>query len=182
MTALDTAPDGLLARRAADGDEVAFGVLVRRHAPYLRAFARRLGATEGDADDAVQEALITAWQRLPELAEPDHVRSWLTTIASRKVVDRARSRRDAQPLDLAPEPVAASPDPERAAVAGSQLDALGRVVAGLSDELRHVWVLREVAGLGYDEIAERVGASASTVRGRLARARATVIEQMEEWR
>jgi RNA polymerase sigma-70 factor, ECF subfamily len=182
MATLDSAPDGLLARRAADGDEHAFSVLVRRHAPYLRAFARRLGAFEGDADDAVQEALIAAWKRLPELSDPDHVRSWLTTIVSRKVVDRARSRKDAQPLHLAPEPVVLADGPEQAAVAGSQLEALGRVVRGLPDELRHVWVLREVSGASYEDIAERLGVTPSTVRGRLARARTTVIEQMQEWR
>ena len=98
MTALTAAPDGLLAARAADGDQLSFGVLVRRHAPFLVAFATRLTGSRADADDCVQEALITAWQRLPELAEPDKVRSWLTTIVSRKATDRLRRRKPTEQI------------------------------------------------------------------------------------
>lgn len=180
MTALTAAPDGLLAARAADGDQLAFGVLVRRHAPFLVAFATRLTGSRADADDCVQEALITAWQRLPELAEPDKVRSWLTTIVSRKATDRLRRRKPTE--QIVEDAVLAADDPERSAVRSSQMEALSRVLGELPEEQRVVWVLKEVSGYSYDEIAEQVGVSAATVRGRLARARKTVIERMQEWR
>jgi RNA polymerase sigma-70 factor, ECF subfamily len=180
MSALASAPDAVLAARSADGDQVAFGILVRRHAPFLVAFATRLTGSRADADDCVQEALITAWRRLPDLEDREKVRSWLTTIVSRKATDRLRRRRPVDPVD--DEAIVAVDDPERAAVASSQMQALSRVLAGLPEELRVVWVLREVSGYSYDEIARDTGESAATVRGRLARARRQVLEGMEEWR
>jgi RNA polymerase sigma-70 factor, ECF subfamily len=180
MATLATATDAILAARAADGDQLAFGVLVRRHAPFLVAFATRLVGSRADADDCVQEALITAWKRLPELSDPAKVRAWLTTIVSRKATDRLRARRAADPLDDDAYP--ARDDPERSAVTASQMQALSRVLGELPDDLRVVWVLREVSGASYDEIAETTGDPPATVRGRLARARRIVMDRMEEWR
>jgi RNA polymerase sigma-70 factor, ECF subfamily len=180
MSALTAAPDAVLAARAADGDQVAFGVLVRRHAPFLVAFATKLTGSRADADDCVQEALIVAWRKLPDLAEYEKVRSWLTTIVSRKATDRLRSRKPVE--QIADDAVASWDDPERSAVQSSQLRALSRVLAELPDDQRVVWILKEVSGYSYDEIAAHVGESAATVRGRLARARRTVIERMKEWR
>ena len=48
-------------------------------------------------------------------------------------------------------------------------------------ELRIVWVLREVDDMSYEEIAQALNLTESTVRGRLARARALVMRQMKEW-
>lgn len=180
MSTLSSATDAVLASRAADGDQLAFGVLVRRHAPFLVAFATKLTGSRADADDCVQEALITAWKRLPDLAEPEKVRSWLTTIVSRKATDRLRSRKLSEQIDE--EMVAAGGDPERSVLASSQMDALKRVLAELTDDLRIVWVLREIGGHSYEEIAEEVGATPATVRGRLARARKAVLDGMQEWR
>lgn len=177
---LENASDALLAQRAADGDQLAFGVIVRRHVPYLRAFATRLINSSADADDAVQDALIVAWQRLPELENPERLRSWLSTIVSRKAMDRVRARKQVDELDETV-PTAAR-TPEARAVDSSQLSALAAVLAKLPDESRQVWVLKEVGGYSYDEIADELDTSVSTVRGRLARARATVLEQMKDWR
>ena len=186
MRALESAPDTLLVQRASDGDEVAFGILVRRYAPYLRAFATRLGGSAADADDAVQDALIVAWNRLGELEDPTRLKSWLSTIVSRKVMDVVRARRPADEVEKAAE--AGAPQlvltrgPESQAISSSQLDALSTVLEALPLEQRQIWVLKEVGGYSYEEIAERVGESVSTVRGRLARARASVLDGMKDWR
>lgn len=178
---LAEASDSLLAERAADGDMRAFAVLVRRHGPFLVAFATRLTGSRADADDCVQEALIVAWRKLPELRDPAQVRGWLATIVSRKATDRMRSRRPAEPLDDV-QLEAATPGPEASAETASQLRALQRVLADLTAEQRTVWLLREVGGYGYDEIAAQLGTSTVTVRGRLARAREAVLTRMAEWR
>lgn len=181
MTRLDDAPDSLLAERSADGDAGAFAVLVRRHGPFLRAFAIRLTGSPADADDCVQEALITAWEKLPELKDPDRVRAWMTTIVSRKATDRLRTRRPSEQID---EIEIAAPDasPETSAIASSQRDALKRALEEIPADQRSVWLLKEVGGHSYDEIAEQLDVSVGTVRGRLARARAAVLKSMEEWR
>jgi len=178
---LDVASDAVLAERSADGDAIAFGILVRRHVQFLRAFATRLTGSSADADDAVQDALIAAWAQLGSLDDPSKVRTWLASIVSRKAIDRVRSRRPTAALDeTSTEPV--SRGPESRAVTTSQLDALSAVLSALPEAQRQCWVLKEVGGLSYDEIAERLGVTPTVVRGRLARARATVVTEMEAWR
>jgi RNA polymerase sigma-70 factor (ECF subfamily) len=181
VTNLDAASDELLAERSADGDSLAFAVLARRYVPFLRAFATRLTGSSADADDAVQDALIAAWRQLDSLAEPAKVKSWLTSIVSRKATDRIRSRKPTAPLDETRiEPLERGP--EARAETASQLDALSAILSALPEAQRQCWVLKEVGGLSYDEIADRLGVTATVVRGRLARARATVVEEMEAWR
>jgi RNA polymerase sigma-70 factor (ECF subfamily) len=181
MSALSQASDALLVARAADGDSEAFATIVRRYAPYLRAFAIRLTGSHADADDAVQDALIVAWEQLPTLAEPEKLKSWLTTIVSRKSTDRLRRRKPTSELDEERD-VERSAGPEQSALSASRLDALGAVLARLPEGQRQCWVLKEIAGLSYEEIADRLDLTVTTVRGKLARARVTVIAEMEEWR
>jgi RNA polymerase sigma-70 factor (ECF subfamily) len=178
---LSAATDALLAGRSADGDTLAFAILVRRHNSYFRAFAIRLTGSHADADDVVQEALIAAWSALPTLEDKSKVRAWMLSIVSRKASDRIRSRKPTAELDER-EPDARSSGPEDRVIETSRLDALGRVLAEMPEGQRQCWVLKEVAGLSYEEIADELGTSVTTVRGKLARARATVMKEMEEWR
>lgn len=181
MTTLESASDAILAARSADGDTIAFAILVRRRLPYLRAFALRLTGSSADADDAVQEALISAWGALPTLEDPSKVRAWLLSILARKATDRLRQRKPSWPLD---EERADDTErgPEARAIATTRLDALRALLDRLPDGQRQCWMLREVAGYSYSEIAIELGMSAQTVRGKLARARSAVVAGMEEWR
>lgn len=183
---LADASDALLAERAADGDTAAFGALVARHGPYLRAYAIRLTGSSADADDALQETLITAWQRLDRLEDPAAVRGWLSSILTRKASDRLRTRRASdEPIGTDEgehEPVALEAGPDARAETDSQLGALSRALDALPAIERQCWLLREVGGHRYDEIAEQLGVSAATVRGALARARQSLLARMEEWR
>lgn len=182
MASIEDAGDAILAERAADGDTDAFAVLVRRHGPFLRAYAARLlGAARADADDCVQEALIAAWHALPELQDPSRFRSWVVAITSRKATDRLRRR---HPDDAIVDETLASthPDPESSAVTSWQLEAVRAALDALPEELRAVWVLREVGESSYEEIAEQLDLPLATVRGRLARARQSLLEAMKDWR
>jgi len=181
VAGLDAASDALLAERSADGDTVAFGILVRRHGPYLRAFATRLTGSAADADDAVQEALIAAWNQLSTLEDPAKVRTWMTSIVSHKSTDRIRRRKPSSELDDQ-RPDTHERGPEARAIATSQLDALAGVLSALPEGQRQCWVLKEVGGYSYEEIADELDLTPAIVRGRLARARATVISEMEVWR
>lgn len=181
MSGISAASDAILAQRAADGDAAAFGVLVRRHGPFLRAFAIRLTGSVSDADDVVQDALITVWNQLSTLDDPSKVRAWMTSILSRKATDSLRSRRSSDELDEE-QPSDDEQGPENRALASSQMEALSAVLARLPEGQRQCWVLKEMGGYSYEEIAERLEMSTVTVRGKLARARATVVKEMEVWR
>jgi RNA polymerase sigma-70 factor (ECF subfamily) len=105
----------------------------------------------------------------------------MASIVSRKAIDRIRSRKPTAELDESRhEPISAGP--ESRAIASSQLDALSAVLSALPEAQRQCWVLKEVGGLSYEEIAERLDVTTTVVRGRLARARTTVVTEMEAWR
>ena len=179
---LGDADDRTLAGRATDGDTLAFSVLVRRYTPMMRAYARKFVTDGADIDDVVQEAFITAWQKLPDLDDPSRVKSWLMRITSRKALDKIRTRRESDDVTLVDPALPDVHTPARLAEARSSIDALRAALAELPEEQRRCWTLREIGELSYDEIAEQLGLSVSTVRGMLARARKTLIVRMEQWR
>lgn len=177
---LEDADDRTIATRAADGDLRAFETILRRYGSLMNAYAARI-VSPSDADDIVQETFITAWRDLPSLENPAVVRSWLITIVTRKSIDRLRARRDQDPLkeDTASDP---ADGPEQAADASSLDEALSRALSELPEDQRRCWVLRELSGYGYQEIADELNLPVSTVRGLLARSRKTLIREMEAWR
>ena len=72
--------------------------------------------------------------------------------------------------------------PEAKAVQGSSIESLKAALARLPEEQRRCWVLKEFNGQSYDQIAQTLNISTASVRGRLARARITLMREMEEWR
>lgn len=179
---LESADDRIVAGRAMDGDVDAFAVLVRRYTPMMRAYTQRMLNASSDVDDIVQEAFITAWQRFSELDDPAKVKSWLMRIVSRKAVDRIRTLRPLLDVDDMDRPAPSNASPAQVIEARQGVAALGAVLRELPDAQRECWVLREMGGYSYDEIAEELGISVSTARGLLARARKYMIVRMEEWR
>lgn len=179
---LESADDRIVAGRAADGDTKAFAVLVRRYAPMMRAYARRILPGTAEVDDIVQDAFIAAWDQLPKLDDPGRVKSWLMRITSRNAIDRVRASRPH--VDIAAIETRA-PDrsgPSRRAEAHAGIVALADALGQLPTPQRECWVLRELGDHSYEEIADQLDISVSTVRGLLARARKDIIVRMEEWR
>jgi RNA polymerase sigma-70 factor, ECF subfamily len=182
---LRAASDATLVARSADGDPDAFGVLVRRYGPLMRAYAARILGGDADAEDVVQEAVIQAWERIDDVADPDHVRAWLFRIAANKAFDRLRRRHPHQDIATLPEEHVAAAErtgPDRVVAARMQMAALAGIVQELPDAQRAVWVMREIGGASYADIVDETGLPLSTVRGMLARARRRVLERMEGWR
>jgi RNA polymerase sigma-70 factor (ECF subfamily) len=179
---LEGIADAILVERAVDGDTAAFETLIRRHGPLMRAYTARIVRSMADADDVVQEAFHTAWRRLPELRDPAAVKPWLMRITSRLAFTYLRRK----PADVAlPAFEAALPadsQPENVAVRNAQLKALSAALDTLPEDQRRCWLLREVAELSYNEIAQEMELPTATVRGKLSRARARIYAQMEGWR
>ncbi|RFC77486.1 sigma-70 family RNA polymerase sigma factor [Streptomyces sp. AcE210] len=178
-----TAPDDLLATRAGEGDEEAFAILMRRHSPLLLALALHTLGNLQDAEDAVQEAFISAWRRLPEFRHACAFSTWMYRITVNRCLNSLRRRPAPVPLNAVAEPTAgvdSSPAQaaEEDALAGALADALG----ALEPRQRVCWILRELHGLPYEQIAQVTGTSQQTVRGRLYRARRSLKEMMGPWR
>ncbi|MFJ4997953.1 RNA polymerase sigma factor [Microbacterium sp. NPDC088619] len=181
-SALEQADDRIVAGRAMDGDVAAFAVLVRRYTPMMRAYTQRMLNASADVDDIVQETFVTAWQRFSELDDPGKVKSWLMRIVSRKAVDRIRALRPMVDVDDVEQAAPAQGAPARIVEARAGIEALGAALQELPAAQRECWVLREMGGYSYDEIAAELDISVSTARGLLARARKFMIVRMEAWR
>ncbi|OMH34489.1 hypothetical protein BGP79_02610 [Tersicoccus sp. Bi-70] len=178
----DAIPDALLVDRAAGGDTGAFTVLASRHMAVLRGYARRLTGSDADADDAVQDAMVRAWSTIDTLRDPQAVRSWLIRIVSRCAVDLIRARRHHADLEAIPDPADPRPGPEAHVVAANGREALEKALQRLPEGQRQVWILKEIGGLSIPEIVELTGLPHPTVRGRVARSRAQLMEEMKGWR
>ncbi|MGZ8177933.1 RNA polymerase sigma factor [Williamsia sp. SKLECPSW1] len=175
--------DESLAASAAVGDRGAFEELVRRTLPLLLRYARRLTPDAQNAEDVVQETLVAAWKGLPKFGFQSSFRTWVFSIAHRKIIDLRRRRVDAPSDD---EMMIAVPDrrpgPADTAVGRSLHEALEVELAALTPTARAVWWLREMEGLSHPEIGEILSISPNSVRGHLQRTRARLAERLEPWR
>ncbi|MFW5418800.1 RNA polymerase sigma factor [Nocardiopsis sp. CNT-189] len=176
-------PEASLVERAQDGDTAAFEALVRTHQHAVYRMALRTLRDEAEAADAAQEAFITAWRRLPDLRDVRTFRAWLLRITARRALNLLRSRRPGIPLgEAGADPPDPDPGPAGRAAAAGLREALEVALAGLPPPQRTCWLLREMEGLGYEEIADIVGATPTAVRGRIHRARTRLVEALEPWR
>ncbi|WP_439657602.1 RNA polymerase sigma factor [Lentzea sp. HUAS TT2] len=183
MTSSMALDDVTLVARARDGDVNAFEQLVRRYQGPMFGLARRMLSSGGDAEDVVQEVFLTAWRRLGQLQEDAAFVGWLYRTTTNRCLNVIRSRKPTAEADLERfETVGSAGRPERAAETSEQMTALSKALELLPPELRACWLLREVHGRSYDEIAEATGTTNTTVRGRIARARAQLMEVMAPWR
>lgn len=177
-------PDPVLVSRAAEGDDAAYEELMRRHVPRMLALATRMLGDRAAAEDDVQEACLTAWRRLPDFRGESAFGTWLYRIVTNRCLNTLRDTRAHVPLENTAEP--ASPDPaaspERTAESHASAQDLRSALQALTPEQRACWVLRELHGLSYDEIAEVVGIGEPAVRGRIFRARRQLTEAMAPWR
>jgi len=185
------APDDLdeqtLVVRAQEGDVRAFETLARRHQVALYRLAVRVLGNRADAEDALQDALLDAWRRIGSFRGEASFSTWLYRIVTNRCLGLLRRTRPAMPVadlseagDVLGATRAASP--ERQAELDAGMTALATALAGLPHDQRVCFVLRELEGLGYAEIAEITGAGETTVRGRIHRARKTLAEVMRPWR
>ena len=149
-----------------------------QHRAHLRAVAYRMLGSAAEADDAVQES----WIRLgrTDVSGVENLRGWLTTVVARVCLDmlRARTSRREDPLDThVPDPVIARADdhPESQA---EQADSVGLALLVVLETLepaeRLAFVLHDVFGMTFDEIAPIVDRSSVAARQLASRARRRV--------
>lgn len=175
--------DVTLVVRARDGDVRAYEQLVRRYQGPMFRLAVRMLASRGDAEDVVQEVFLTAWRRLARLHEEAAFVGWLYRMVTNRCLNVIRDRHATVDVDLAQrESRAAGSRPERTVEVSEQLAAVTVALQRLTGEQRACWLLREVHGRSYEEIAQAVGVTPTAVRGRIARARAQLTEMMAPWR
>src|SRR3954470_17326118 len=149
----------------------------------LQAVAYRLLGSAGEADDAVQEA----WLRLSrsDTSEVENLSGWLTTVVARVSLDMLRSRRSRreQPLALDGGFIPDIADPEREAMLAASVGlAMLAVLQRLAPAERVAFVLHDVFGVSFEEVAEIVGRTPVAARKLASRGRQRVQGVSEEER
>jgi RNA polymerase sigma factor (sigma-70 family) len=148
--------------------------------PRLRGIAYRMLGSTAEADDAVQEAWLRLSRTGPESI--DNLGGWLTTVVSRVCLDTLRSRRSRreeavgaslpEPVPAEDEPAPGAGDPEHGVlVADSIGPALMLVLDSLDPDERLAFVLHDLFGVPFGDIAPIVGRSADATRQLASRAR-----------
>ena len=168
----DAESDAELVARVRDGDARAFDALVRRHSRGAHAVALALLGERADAEDVVQDAFLTALDRIDGCRHPERFRQWLHEIVRNRShnVRLSYGRRHARPLDHAASASAAGGpgrDAERAELREHLTTALGT----LSAAQREVVVLHDLEGWTHREIADALGVSEVMSRQHLFNAR-----------
>ena len=171
MTNTSEPSDRALVLKARSGDEHAYGLLVKRYMRSAYAVAYSVTGRHEDAEDAAQESLLVALERIEECRSPEKFGGWLMTIVrnrSRNLLRREGLRETSQVPESASsgEPLP-DRDLERTELRGALEDAL----ATLPPVQREIVLLHDLEGWKHREIAERLDLPSGTVRSHLHFAR-----------
>ena len=187
--------DRQLVARAQAGDISAFEALVEAHRDKVYGLSLRMTRSDADAAEITQDTFLSAYQHLEDFRGDAAFGSWVHRIAANNALMRLRHRRVVQ----AAEEELQSPEfTERGSLAeypardwsrdaeGRILDAeLGRAIQESTDRLpegyREVFLLKDVEGLSYEQIAEVTGDSIPAIKSRLHRARLALREAIDRF-
>ena len=150
--------------RALSGDGRAFASLVEPHLAVLYRIAARACGDRTLAEDAVQEALTLAFERLSGYEPGTSFRAFLAAYAVRRAQTLIRGERRRRTREDGSEAPNGQPDPADLARAHQAAQRVRRALAGLSDKRRAVAMLRLDAELSYAEIAQAVGTTEGSAR------------------
>jgi RNA polymerase sigma-70 factor, ECF subfamily len=187
--------DRALVERARERDVAAFEQLVSRYRSKVYGLALRMMQDKSDAEEVLQETFLSAWQSLPNFRGESAFGSWVYRICANFCLMRLRRKKvetseaeaqqlpgprfDAEGTLLTSPSYDWSRGTEEKVLDGELRDAIERATAKLPDEHRTVFLLKDVEGLSYEEIAETLGTTVPAVKSRLHRARLALRESID---
>jgi len=182
--------DHELVRRVQRGDSAAFDLLVRKYQHRIVALVGRYVGDWSECQDVAQEAFLRAYRALGNFRGDAQFYTWLHRIAVNTAKNHlvAAGRRppgadidvaDAEQFDSGIR-LRDNDTPERELMRQEMEQTVMRAVQGLPDELREAISLREVEGLSYEEIAQKMDCPIGTVRSRIFRARDAIDQQLRQ--
>ena len=180
-----------LVRRARARDDTAFRTIMERHNRRLYRVARSILRNDGEAEDAVQEAYVSAFTHLDDFRGNSSLATWLARIVMNEALGRLRrehptvnletlqaQRTEAQIVQF-PQAMT-SDDPERTMAQRQILQLVERATDNLPEIFRIVFITRVIEGMSVEETADLLKLHPKTVKTRLYRARRLVREQLDK--
>ena len=180
-----------LAAEAREGSAEAFCALIDLHQRAARRVAAAALGSGVEADEAVQEACITAWQQIARLEDPAAFRAWLLRITWRKALDRRRSlvgwlkriagcdsrQQVAQPsvLDRLADPAQRA---DAQLLARERDEVIAQLIRSLPSKLRDPFLLAATGEHRYEDIATMLALPVGTVKWRVAEARRVLRQKL----
>lgn len=185
--------DRELLSRAQAGEMDAFEDLVERHRDKVFGVAQRILRSAADAAEVAQDTFLSAYQHLMEFRGEAAFGSWVHRIAANQALMRLRHQKVVQSaVDELRGPefnhrgsLIDPPRPEWARDAEDQVldaelrEAIQQATDRLPDAYKQVFLLKDVEGLSYEQIAEATGDSIPAIKSRLHRARLALREAIE---
>lgn len=190
-SSLASLPDTELVTRAQAGQTEAFDVLAERYADKVHRLTYRVLRNEEDAQDALQDAFLSAYRNLTRFEGKSTFSTWLYRVAMNAALMRRRKRREGmvsieEPRDREESQVTLQladwgRGPIEETLNDELRDALSAAVESLPEELAQVFLLREVEGMSNADAAEILELSVPAVKSRLHRARVALRDYLNRF-
>ncbi|MCL1634010.1 RNA polymerase sigma factor RpoE [Luteimonas sp. SX5] len=181
--------DHELVRRVQRGDSAAFDLLVRKYQHRIAALIGRYISDWSECQDVAQETFLRAYRAIANFRGDAQFYTWLHRIAVNTAKNHLVSHNRRPPTDDIDAADAEqfesgirlrdTDTPERELMRQEIERTVMRVVDGLPEELRTAITLREVDGLSYEEIAQKMDCPIGTVRSRIFRAREAIDTELQ---
>lgn len=184
--------DATLVHASKAGDVAAFEELVKRYDGKLLRIAQHVTNNREDAQDAVQEAFLKAFQKLGQFQENSKFSTWLIRITINQSLMKLRKQRRQREVSidedfqteegtLSLEIADWAPNPEQRYTASELKEILTKTLQELQPALRVVFVLRDIEGLSLGQTAEALDLTVSAVKARSWRARLQLPERLSKY-
>lgn len=160
--------DEVLVMAARMGDRRAFNLLMQRYRPIAFAYANATLRHKEEAEDAVQEAFLRAFQSLPKIRVNATWSKWLMQILRNHCIDILRHRKCVQIQPLLDSLPDLGDSPEWAVLKEERKEKLRIVIDGLAEKYQIALLMHYASGRTYKEIALALDIPESTVTGRIA--------------
>ena len=182
--------DQVLVGRVRAGDDRAFEQLYQRYHRRIASYVQGMVKDHARAEDITQDVFMSALRRMRETDRTIAFKPWIYEIAKNACIDQFRRSRRAEEVSMDADDslgsadygrlVSSTPTPDVAVDHKQQIDHLRGAFGGLSETHHEILVMRELEGLSYREIGEKLGMTRPAVESTLFRARRRLTEEYDE--
>lgn len=186
-----SASDEELVRRVQGGQLSAYNLLVVKYQHRIISIAQKYVSDYADASDIAQETFIKAYKALPNFRGESSFYTWLYRIATNVAktylenIQKQRSQVDIDAEDFESKDTSGvmtdATTPDRILESEELKRVILKALSELPPELKEAFTLREVEGLSYEEISDKVQIPIGTVRSRIFRARQYIESKMQQF-